>query len=72
MLRILAAILVGLPLCAAGEAPPAPPVAARAWLLVDFASGQTIAGRNADERLEPASLAKLMTAYLAFDALAKR
>jgi D-alanyl-D-alanine carboxypeptidase (penicillin-binding protein 5/6) len=72
VLRILVAILVGLPLCAAGEAPPPPPVAARAWLLVDFASGQTIAGRNADEPLEPASLTKLMTAYLAFDALAKK
>jgi len=72
VLRVLAAILVGLPLCAAGEAPPPPPVAARAWLLVDFASGQTIAGRNAEERLEPASLTKLMTAYLAFDALARK
>jgi D-alanyl-D-alanine carboxypeptidase (penicillin-binding protein 5/6) len=72
VLRILAAILVVLPLCAAGEAPPPPPVAARAWLLVDFASGQTIAGRNAEERLEPASLTKLMTAYLAFGALAQK
>jgi D-alanyl-D-alanine carboxypeptidase (penicillin-binding protein 5/6) len=72
VLRILAAVLVALPLGAAAEAPPPPPVAARAWLLVDFASGQTIAGRNADERLEPASLTKLMTSYLAFDALAKK
>jgi D-alanyl-D-alanine carboxypeptidase (penicillin-binding protein 5/6) len=72
VLRILAAVLIALPLCAAAEAPPPPPVAARAWLLVDFASGQPIAGRNADERLEPASLAKLMTAYLAFGALAKK
>jgi D-alanyl-D-alanine carboxypeptidase (penicillin-binding protein 5/6) len=72
VLRFLAAILLGLPLAAAGEAPPPPPLAARAWLLIDFASGQTIAGRNAEERLEPASLTKLMTAYLAFDALAKK
>jgi D-alanyl-D-alanine carboxypeptidase (penicillin-binding protein 5/6) len=70
--RILAAVLVALPLLAAAEAPPPPPLAARAWILVDFASGQTIANHNAGERLEPASLAKLMTAYLAFDALAKK
>ena len=31
--------------------------------------GQTIAAQNADERIEPASLTKLMTAYLVFDAL---
>jgi D-alanyl-D-alanine carboxypeptidase (penicillin-binding protein 5/6) len=44
-------------------------VAARAWLLVDLTSGQTIASRNPGERIEPASLTKLMTAYLAFSAL---
>lgn len=56
--------------CAAFAAEPQPPaVAARAWLLVDLTSGQTIAGRSPDERIEPASLTKLMTAYLAFSAL---
>jgi D-alanyl-D-alanine carboxypeptidase (penicillin-binding protein 5/6) len=49
---------------------PAPPaLAAKAWLLVESASGQELAVQRADERAEPASLTKLMTAYLVFDAL---
>jgi D-alanyl-D-alanine carboxypeptidase (penicillin-binding protein 5/6) len=62
-------VLVGL---ARAEAPPPPPIAARAWLLLDFASGQSIISHNPDERVEPASLTKLMTAYLVFDALRKK
>ncbi len=49
--------------------PTSPPVAARAWLLLDHASGQTLASLNADNHVEPASLTKLMTAYLVFGAL---
>jgi D-alanyl-D-alanine carboxypeptidase (penicillin-binding protein 5/6) len=48
---------------------PAPAVAAAAWLLVDVTSGQTLTAVNADERRDPASLTKLMTAYLVFGAL---
>lgn len=55
--------------CALADAPQPPVVAARAWLLVDMTSGQAIASRNPEERVEPASLTKLMTAYLAFSAL---
>ena len=51
---------------------PPPPVAASSWLLVDLTSGQTLAERNAGERREPASLTKLMTAYLAFAALKQK
>src|SRR6266566_5330278 len=48
----------------------APPViAAKAYLLVDILSGQTLVAVNADEPREPASLTKLMTAYLVFRAL---
>jgi D-alanyl-D-alanine carboxypeptidase (penicillin-binding protein 5/6) len=47
----------------------APVVAAGAWVLVDTLSGQTLGGANADERREPASLTKLMTAYVVFEAL---
>ena len=47
----------------------APGVAAAAWVLVDTLSGQTLAGVNADERRDPASLTKLMTAYRVFAAL---
>jgi D-alanyl-D-alanine carboxypeptidase (penicillin-binding protein 5/6) len=49
--------------------PPQPSVAARAWLLMDVSSGQALASSNATERVEPASLTKLMTAYLVFVAL---
>ena len=50
-------------------APAAPQVAAAAHLLVDVTSGQTLAAVNADERRDPASLTKLMTAYVVFGAL---
>jgi D-alanyl-D-alanine carboxypeptidase (penicillin-binding protein 5/6) len=55
------------PAIATGQ--PSPAVAAAAWFLLDARSGQTIVAQNADERREPASLTKLMTAYLAFTAL---
>ncbi len=53
-------------------APPAPALEARAYLLLDVNSGQILASRNAGERFEPASLTKLMTAYLAFGALKQK
>lgn len=49
--------------------PPAPQIEARAWLLTDLLSGQALAEQAADARVEPASLTKLMTAYLTFTAL---
>jgi D-alanyl-D-alanine carboxypeptidase (penicillin-binding protein 5/6) len=52
-----------------GGIPTAPEVDARAYVLVDYASGQTLAQSNADARMEPASLTKLMTCYLVFHAL---
>ena len=53
----------------AQSGPQAPALAARSWLLLDFSSGQELAGVNTSERIEPASLTKLMTAYLSFAAL---
>jgi serine-type D-Ala-D-Ala carboxypeptidase (penicillin-binding protein 5/6) len=50
-------------------APTAPTVAAASWVLVDTLSGQTLGAANPDERRDPASLTKLMTAYVAFGAL---
>ncbi len=47
----------------------APTIDAAAYTLVDVTSGQTLAAENADERRDPASLTKLMTAYLVFGAL---
>jgi D-alanyl-D-alanine carboxypeptidase (penicillin-binding protein 5/6) len=54
---------------AALSAPAAPPIAAKAYLLVDFHSGQALAAHHPRQRVEPASLTKLMTAYLTFAAL---
>jgi len=48
---------------------PAPALGARAWLSLDMNSGQVIAAHNLDERIEPASLTKIMAAYLVFEAL---
>ena len=46
-----------------------PPIAAKAYLLVDTLSGQTLASAAESERFDPASLTKLMTAYVVFAAL---
>jgi serine-type D-Ala-D-Ala carboxypeptidase (penicillin-binding protein 5/6) len=54
---------------AGAQIPQAPEVAARQYVLIDLASGQVLAEREADARAEPASLTKLMTAYLAFNAI---
>jgi serine-type D-Ala-D-Ala carboxypeptidase (penicillin-binding protein 5/6) len=51
---------------------PAPSIAAPAFLLVDVTSGQTLAAVAAEERRDPASLTKLMTAYVVFGALRAR
>lgn len=48
---------------------PAPTLGAKAWLSLDVNSNQIIAAHNMNERIEPASLTKLMTAYLVFKAL---
>jgi D-alanyl-D-alanine carboxypeptidase (penicillin-binding protein 5/6) len=51
---------------------PAPTIAARAWISVDVTSGQVVASSNADQKVEPASLTKIMTAYLAFTAIKEK
>jgi len=50
--------------------PDPPQLAAKGYLLVDHNSGRVLAESNADERLEPASLTKIMTAYVVFHELA--
>jgi D-alanyl-D-alanine carboxypeptidase (penicillin-binding protein 5/6) len=50
---------------------PPPPITARSWLLVDHDSGAVLASGNPDTRVEPASLTKLMTAYIVFRELAE-
>lgn len=54
---------------ALAQAPEPPEVAARAYLLVDLTANQVLVAKGADQPLEPASLTKLMSAYLVFDAL---
>jgi D-alanyl-D-alanine carboxypeptidase (penicillin-binding protein 5/6) len=49
-----------------------PALSSKSYLLVDFQSRQTLAARNSDQRIEPASLTKLMTAYVVFDALRQK
>ena len=59
-----------LPTLAFAQQLPTPPaLAAKSWLLIEAGSGQELAAQAADERLEPASLTKLMTAYLTFAAI---
>lgn len=64
--------LIGLLIVAAVSAQPGPALAARAWALVDATSGVTLASSAATQRLEPASLTKLMTAYVVFTALGEK
>ncbi|MDA8107309.1 MAG: D-alanyl-D-alanine carboxypeptidase [Betaproteobacteria bacterium] len=71
MLRKLFAIAV-LASCATlarAEAPQPPSIDAKSWLLMDLSSNQLLAAHDPDERVEPASLTKMMTAYLVFAAL---
>ena len=54
---------------AVAQTMPAPTIAARSWLLLDATSGQVIASQDPNARIEPASLTKIMTAYVTFGAL---
>jgi D-alanyl-D-alanine carboxypeptidase (penicillin-binding protein 5/6) len=60
--------LVAVPIQA--QVPSAPKVDASAYILVDQANGRVLASERANDRVEPASITKLMTGYLAFRALA--
>ena len=54
------------------SAVPAPTIAAKAWIVMDVNSGQTLAASNPDMKVEPASLTKIMTAYVVFNALEEK
>jgi len=58
--------------CGVARAQPALQLAGKAWLLADLTSGQVLAEEKADERFAPASLTKLMSAYLVFGALREK
>jgi len=71
-MRILLAFLIFI-VVEAHAAPPQPPsVIGKSWMIGDLSSGQVIAAQKVDERFEPASLTKLMTAYVVFAALRER
>ena len=72
MQRILAALLCLFAALAQAAAPQPPSVVGRSWLVGDLSSGQVLAVHKADERIEPASLTKIMTAYVVFQALRDR
>ena len=63
------ALAATLCLSAAAQVPQAPEIAARSYLLLDVTANQLLAQKDIDSPVEPASLTKLMTAYLVFDAL---
>ena len=66
---LAAALLAATTLVAHAQAPQPPEVAAKAYLLMDVTAGQVLVAKEPDAPVEPASLTKLMTAYLVFDAL---
>ena len=70
--RLLAALALSVFATLAAAQVPAPTLAARSWLLLDMTTGQVLATAEPDMRVEPASLTKLMTAYLAFKALEEK
>ena len=70
--KLALAFLAALALSAQAQMPQPPEVAARAYLLIDVTANQVLAAKDPDMAVEPASLTKLMTAYLVFDALKSR
>ncbi len=69
MKSLLLAIAATLCFSAAAQGPLAPEIAAKSYLLLDVTANQMLAEKDIDSPVEPASLTKLMTAYLVFDAL---
>ena len=72
LLATLLVVAVFLPALARAQQsllPPPPVLAAKSWQLYDYTSNQILVSVNSDERVEPASITKLMTAYLTFAAL---
>jgi serine-type D-Ala-D-Ala carboxypeptidase (penicillin-binding protein 5/6) len=69
MRALLAPFVFLLSFAAAAQVPQPPEIAARSYLLLDVTANQVLAARDVDVPVEPASLTKLMTQYLVFDAL---
>ena len=67
-----AALALFLSFSASAQQLPAPTIAAKSYMLLDATSGQVLAAHDPDARIEPASLVKIMTAYLAFNAVKEK
>lgn len=65
----LFSLVAGLSLSVSAQMPQPPEIAARSYMLLDVTANQVLAAKDIDSPVEPASLTKLMTAYLVFDAL---
>jgi D-alanyl-D-alanine carboxypeptidase (penicillin-binding protein 5/6) len=72
MRSFLAVLLLFVSLALHAAAPQPPSVIGKAWMVGDLSSGQLLASQKADERFEPASLTKLMSAYVVFIALREK
>ncbi|CAI0930658.1 serine hydrolase [Serratia grimesii] len=57
-------LLLAAPVVQAAEAPAAPQIDAKAYVLMDYNSGKILTEGNADTRLDPASLTKIMSSYV--------
>jgi D-alanyl-D-alanine carboxypeptidase (penicillin-binding protein 5/6) len=66
---VLTLLLSFFAISAVAQNVPAPVLAGKAWLLLDHGTGQVLTAHEPDTRIEPASLTKLMTAYVTFAAL---
>jgi D-alanyl-D-alanine carboxypeptidase (penicillin-binding protein 5/6) len=69
MKSLITAFALVLSFSVGAQTPQPPEIAARSYLLMDITSGQVLSEKDADASVEPASLTKLMSAYLVFDAL---
>ncbi|HEU4351850.1 MAG TPA: D-alanyl-D-alanine carboxypeptidase family protein [Burkholderiales bacterium] len=71
-MRFFLALLACASLGVQAAAPQPPSIIGKSWVLGDLSSGQVLAAQKAEERFEPASLTKMMTAYVVFAALRDR
>jgi D-alanyl-D-alanine carboxypeptidase (penicillin-binding protein 5/6) len=69
---LAAAFLLAVVTVASAQAPQPPEVAAKSYIVLDLTTRQTLAERDADASADPASLTKLMTAYIVFQALREK
>jgi serine-type D-Ala-D-Ala carboxypeptidase (penicillin-binding protein 5/6) len=69
MKKLFLTVVAWVALSTAAQTPQAPEIAARSYMLLDVTANQILAQKDIDMPVEPASLTKLMTAYLVFDAL---